>query len=61
MRRPRLVFESEYTQMGVMTMHDVGVRYGSLADKVTSPRHDRFTPNNGRWTDIQASILAVQL
>jgi hypothetical protein len=36
--------------MGVMTMHDVGVRYGSLADKVTSPRHDRFTPNNGRWT-----------
>ena len=26
------------------------VCYGSLADKVTSPRHVRFTPNNGRWT-----------
>ena len=26
------------------------VRYGSLADKVTSPGHVRFTPNNGRWT-----------
>ena len=26
------------------------VRLGSLADKVTSPRHVRFTPNNGRWT-----------
>jgi hypothetical protein len=26
------------------------VRFGSLADKVTSPRHVRFTPNNGRWT-----------
>jgi hypothetical protein len=26
------------------------VRFGSLADILTSPRHVRFTPNNGRWT-----------
>ena len=26
------------------------VRFGSLADKVTSPRHVRFTTNNGRST-----------
>jgi hypothetical protein len=26
------------------------VRFGSLADTLTSPRHVRFTPNNGRWT-----------
>jgi hypothetical protein len=26
------------------------VRYGSEADIVTSPRHVRFTPNNGRCT-----------
>ena len=25
------------------------VRFGSLADILTSPRHVRFTPNNGRW------------
>ena len=25
------------------------VRFGSLADMLTSPRHVRFTPNNGRW------------
>jgi hypothetical protein len=24
-------------------------RYGSLADMQTSPRHIRFTPDNGRW------------
>ena len=25
------------------------VRFGSKADTVTSPRHVRFTPDNGRW------------
>jgi len=25
------------------------VRYGSLADILTSPRHVRFTPNSGIW------------
>jgi hypothetical protein len=25
--------------------------YGSLAGIVTSPRHVRFTPHNGRWTE----------
>jgi hypothetical protein len=25
------------------------VRFGSLADVLTSSRHDRFTPNNRRW------------
>ena len=25
------------------------VRYGSLADILTSPHHVRFTPHNGRW------------
>ena len=25
------------------------VRFGPLEDMLTSPRHVRFTPNNGRW------------
>ena len=33
------------------------VRFGSLADKVKSQRHLRFTPNNGHWTAIQVSIF----
>ena len=27
----------------------VDVRFGSLADILASPRHVRFTPNNGHW------------
>ena len=27
------------------------VRFGSLADMLTSPRHVGFTLNNGRWTE----------
>jgi len=27
----------------------VDVCFGSLADILTSPRHVRFVPNNGRW------------
>jgi hypothetical protein len=27
----------------------LNVRFGSLADIVTSPRHVRFSPNNGHW------------
>jgi hypothetical protein len=37
------------------------VRYGSLADILTSPRHVRFTPNNGRWAAHQKSELAPML
>jgi hypothetical protein len=29
--------------------HPLHVRFGSLADILTSPHHVRFTPNNGRW------------
>ena len=32
------------------------VRYGSLADILTSRRHVRFTPNYGRWRRIHVSI-----
>ena len=33
------------------------VRFGSLADIPTSPRHVRFTPNNGSWAaHIQVRI-----
>jgi hypothetical protein len=40
---------------------DRHVRLGSLADKVTSPRHVRFTPNSGRRTTHQFRILVVRL
>ena len=35
------------------------VRFGSLADILTSPRHVRFTPNNGRWAAHPSQHLAV--
>ena len=34
------------------------VRFGSLADKVTSPRNVRFTPNHGRWAAHPSQHLA---
>ena len=34
-------------------------RFGSLADIRTSPRHVRFTPNNGRWAAHPSQHLAV--
>ena len=37
------------------------VRFGSLADILISPRHDRFTPNNGRWAAHPSQHLAVGL
>jgi hypothetical protein len=37
------------------------VRYGSLADVLTSPRHVRFTPNNGRWAAHPSQHLAIGL
>jgi hypothetical protein len=37
------------------------VRFGSLADIFTSPRHVRFTPNNGRWAAHPSQRLAVGL
>ena len=37
----------------------LNVRYGSEADKVTSLRHVRFTPNNGRWTALPSQHLAL--
>jgi hypothetical protein len=37
------------------------VRFGSLADILTSPRHVRFTPNNGRWAAHPSQHLAVSL
>jgi hypothetical protein len=33
----------------------------SLADILTSPRHVRFTPNNGRWAAHPSQDLAVGL
>ena len=35
------------------------VRYGSLADTLTSPRHVRFVPNNGSWVAHPSQHLAV--
>ena len=35
------------------------VRYGSLADIPTSPRHVRFTPNNGSWAAHPSQHLAA--
>ena len=37
------------------------VRFGSLADKPTSPCHVPFTPNNGRWAAHPSQHLAVGL
>ena len=37
------------------------VRFGSLADILTSPRHVRFTPNNGRWAAHPSQRLVVGL
>src|SRR6187431_3315422 len=37
------------------------VCFGSLADILTSPRHVRFTPNNGRWAAHPSQYLAVGL
>ena len=37
------------------------VRFGSLADILTSPRHVRFTPNNGRRAAHPSQQLAVGL
>jgi len=37
------------------------VRFGSLADIVTSPRHVRFSPIMDIGQRIQISILAVRL
>jgi hypothetical protein len=39
----------------------LNVRYGSLADILTGPRHVRFTPNNGRWATHPGQHLAVGL
>jgi hypothetical protein len=39
----------------------INVRYGSLADILTSPRHVRFTPNNGHWSAHPSQHLAVGL
>src|SRR6476646_8764438 len=35
------------------------VRYGSLADILTSPRHVRFTPNNGRWAASKSGFCCL--
>ena len=35
------------------------VPFGSLADILISPRHVRFTPNNGRWAAHPSQHLAV--
>jgi hypothetical protein len=37
------------------------VCYGSLADILTSPRHVRFTPNNGSWAAYPSQHLAIGL
>jgi hypothetical protein len=37
------------------------VRFGSLADILTSPRLVRFTPNHGRWAAHPSQHLAVGL
>src|SRR5262249_32864347 len=37
------------------------VRFGSLADILTSPRHVRFHPNNGRLAAHPSQHLAVGL
>ena len=36
------------------------VRFGSKADTVTSPRHVRFTPDNGRWA-VQVGVRKVPI
>src|SRR4029079_13970188 len=37
------------------------VRFRSLADILTSPRHVRFTPNNGRWAPHPRQHLVVSV
>ena len=44
-----------------LAIKHANVRYGSLADILTSPRHVRFTPNNGRWAAHPSQHLAVGL
>ena len=37
------------------------VRFGSLADMLTSPRHLHFTPNNGRWAAHPSQHLGLSV
>ena len=39
--------------------NQIDVRYGSLADIPISPRHVRFTPNNGLWAAHPSQHLAA--
>src|SRR5262245_28901025 len=36
------------------------VRFGSLADILTSSRHVRLTPNNGHWTATQIALAGPE-
>jgi hypothetical protein len=47
---------------GAIDWHDrfyTQIRFGSLADILTRPHHDRFTSNNGRWRRTSSQHLAV--
>ena len=41
--------------------HEYGVRFGSLADILRSPRHVRFTPNNGQLGGTPKSAFGCRL
>jgi hypothetical protein len=41
--------------------NEADVRFGSLADMPTSPRHIRFTPKNGSWAAHPSLHSAVGL
>jgi hypothetical protein len=50
-----------FTQTINAQCHRVDVRFGSLADIMTSPPRVRFTPNNGRWAAHPREHLAIGL
>jgi hypothetical protein len=60
-RLSRLQGENDWRRPTVGARAGANVRFGSLADIPTSPRHIRFTPNNGSWAAHPSLHLVVGL
>ena len=56
------IFVLDTTEKEIVIPDKLGqVCFGSLADILTSPRHVRFTSNNGSWAAHPSQHLAVGL
>src|SRR6476659_2915619 len=59
--RRRLVADATYVRFRSFADVHTNVRFGLLADMLRSPRHVRFTPNNGRLAAHPSQHLAIGL